>query len=239
MPPMVQWLPGSTGKNSPWSRRWSLSCCRVTPGSIRQSMSSGLTSWIATMRDRSSEMPCRTGFTWPSRLVPAPKAVTGTPCWWQSATSRLTSSVVSAKATASGSVRRRLVLAAAVLLPHRLRRGQAFAENLAGGGDDRVHRSRGDGVHGVSLPCPGCPVGLPPTHRRRRLPDRSGPARASRSGRYLRPAPAGGEEADSCLAVGVASWPIARRAAQSEASPPAPTALPPRRGVHAPVVARR
>ena len=104
MPPMVQWLPGSTGKNKPWSRRKSLSCCRVTPGSIRQSMSSGLTSWILVMRARSRLMPCRTGLTCPSRLVPAPNAVTGTPCWWQSTSRRLTSSVVSAKTTASGRV---------------------------------------------------------------------------------------------------------------------------------------
>ena len=49
-------------------------------------------------------MPARTGFTWPSSEVPAPNGVTATPCWWQSVRMRLTSSVVSTKATASGSV---------------------------------------------------------------------------------------------------------------------------------------
>jgi hypothetical protein len=67
-------------------------------------MSAALTSSMLAMRDRSSERPARTGFTWPSRLVPAPKGVTATPCAWHSARMRLTSSVVSAKATQSGSV---------------------------------------------------------------------------------------------------------------------------------------
>ena len=56
------------------------------------------------MPERSSEMPPRTGFTCPSRLVPAPKGVTGTPWWWHRASRRLTSSVVCTKATASGGV---------------------------------------------------------------------------------------------------------------------------------------
>ena len=103
MPPMVQAeVPGSTGKNSPRSRRWVFSCSRVTPASTRQSMSGWLTSSTRFIRDRSSVMPPRTGVTWPSSDVPAPHGTTGTRSAWHSAISRHASSVVSMNATASG-----------------------------------------------------------------------------------------------------------------------------------------
>ena len=42
MPPSEASAPGSIGKNTPWSRRCSLSCLRVTPGSMTQSRSSAM-----------------------------------------------------------------------------------------------------------------------------------------------------------------------------------------------------
>ena len=54
------------------------------------------------MRDRSRLMPPRTGVTCPSSDVPAPNGTTGTPCWWQMASTRPASSDVSMNATASG-----------------------------------------------------------------------------------------------------------------------------------------
>ena len=42
MPPSEASAPGSSGKNRPWSRRCSLSCLRVMPGSTTQSRSCGV-----------------------------------------------------------------------------------------------------------------------------------------------------------------------------------------------------
>ena len=53
--------PGSIGKNRPVSRRWSLSCLRVTPASTRQSRSSALTSRIRFIAARSMETPPSSG----------------------------------------------------------------------------------------------------------------------------------------------------------------------------------
>src|SRR5580658_5877896 len=57
MPPSEASAPGSIGKKRPLSRRCSLSCLRVTPGSTTQSRSSALTVVTAFMRVRSSETP--------------------------------------------------------------------------------------------------------------------------------------------------------------------------------------
>src|SRR6185437_1071765 len=57
MPPSEASAPGSMGKKRPLSRRCSLSCLRVTPGSTTQSRSSALTASTLFMRERSSETP--------------------------------------------------------------------------------------------------------------------------------------------------------------------------------------
>ena len=57
MPPSEASAPGSIGKNRPWSRRYSLSCLRVTPGSTTQSRSSAWTASMRFMRVRSIDMP--------------------------------------------------------------------------------------------------------------------------------------------------------------------------------------
>ena len=103
MPPSVASAPGSTAKNSPsWPSRFS-SAIRCTPAWTRQSRSSALSSSTASIAVRSSETPPWTGSTWPSSELPAPNGITGTPCSEQMRRIAATSSVLCAKATASGS----------------------------------------------------------------------------------------------------------------------------------------
>src|SRR5690606_29631370 len=86
----------------PMSRRWALSCLRVTPGSTTASKSSALTVTMRFMRVRSSDMPPFSGMVCPSIDDPAPNGVTGTPCSKQAATTRCTSASLSAWTTACG-----------------------------------------------------------------------------------------------------------------------------------------
>src|SRR5207342_23454 len=102
MPPMLAFAPGSIGKNSPWSRRYSFSCSRRTPASTTQSKSPLLTATILVIRLRPSDTPPCTASVLPSTEVPAPYAMTGTPASRQRFTASTTSSVDSAKITASG-----------------------------------------------------------------------------------------------------------------------------------------
>jgi len=102
MPPMEASAPGSMGKNSPMSRRCSLSCLRVTPGSTTTSRSSAWTATIRFIREVSTEMPPKGALTWPSSEEPVPKGMTGTS--WAAAIliTATQSSVDSAKTTTSG-----------------------------------------------------------------------------------------------------------------------------------------
>src|SRR5581483_940184 len=102
MPPSDASAPGSIGKNRPWSRRYSLSCLRVMPGSMTQSRSSAWTASTRFMSRKSSEMPPRGALTWPSSEVPAPNGMTGTRSAAHSRTTCCTSSVVCGNTTASG-----------------------------------------------------------------------------------------------------------------------------------------
>ena len=98
------------------------------------------------MRDRSSVIPPRTGVTWPSSEVPAPKGTTGTPCWWQRARRRAASSPrLDERDGVRQDVRLR-VLAVAVLLAERVVGGDPLAEEVAGVGDDGVDGSGHGGV---------------------------------------------------------------------------------------------
>src|SRR3984957_14339998 len=102
MPPSEASAPGSIGKNKPLSRRCSLSCLRVTPGSTTQSRSSALTARTLFMRERSSETPPCGALTWPSSDEPIPKGTIGASWRAQSLVRSITSSLVSANTTASG-----------------------------------------------------------------------------------------------------------------------------------------
>jgi hypothetical protein len=75
---------------------------RVTPGSTTQSKSSAWTATILFIRDTSTEMPPAGALRWPSSDEPVPKAMTGVRCVAQTRTISATSSVLSAKITASG-----------------------------------------------------------------------------------------------------------------------------------------
>ena len=102
MPPSVAFAPGSSGKNSPSARSSSFSRSRVTPASTRQSKSPWLTDRMRSIRVMSIETPPARASTCPSRELPAPKGITGTPCAWQAARMAETSSVLSGQATRSG-----------------------------------------------------------------------------------------------------------------------------------------
>ena len=153
--------PGSIGKNRPWSRRYSLSCLRVTPGSTTQSRSSAWTARTRFMSRKSSETPPCGALTWPSSEVPVPNGMTGTRCARADAHDLL---------HVLGRLRkhhrvRRLVLdpgeGVAVLLAHRLRGHEPVAEPWR-----RAPRSRPRSPSGcapraassataMSLSCPG------------------------------------------------------------------------------------
>src|SRR5215471_14043004 len=102
MPPSEASAPGSIGKNRPWSRKYSFSALRVTPGSITQSRSSAWTSSTLFMSRRSMQMPPAGALTWPSSEVPVPNAMTGTPCLAQIRTVSWMSDVSCAITTPSG-----------------------------------------------------------------------------------------------------------------------------------------
>ena len=102
MPPSEASAPGSIGKNSPLSRKCSLSALRVMPGSMTQSRSSACTASTRFMSRKSRQMPPRGALTWPSSDVPVPKATTGTRCLAHSRTISCTSSVACGNTTASG-----------------------------------------------------------------------------------------------------------------------------------------
>ena len=102
MPPSEASAPGSIGKNRPWSRRYSLSCLRVTPGSITQSRSSACTVSTLFMSRKSTQTPPSGALIWPSSEVPVPNAITGTLCLAQMRTVCCTSAVDCGNTTASG-----------------------------------------------------------------------------------------------------------------------------------------
>src|SRR3954462_8130997 len=102
MPPRVHSAPGSTGKNKPVPRRWLLSCWRVTPACTVTSMSPGRTSSTLFIRLTSRLTPPYGALTCPSSEVPPPKGMIGVLCRAHALTIAATSSVDSAKHTASG-----------------------------------------------------------------------------------------------------------------------------------------
>src|SRR6516165_8231521 len=59
MPPSEASAPGSIGKNTPVSRKYSLSCLRVMPGSMTQSRSSACTASTRFMSRNSRQTPPR------------------------------------------------------------------------------------------------------------------------------------------------------------------------------------
>ncbi len=141
MPPMVQAdVPGSTGKNSPRSRRCVFNCSRVTPASTRQSMSGWLTSRIrGHPRQVERDAAAHRRHVALQRGAGAPRHdgdVLG----------------VAQRQQAGGFVRgfderdrvgqdRRLgVLAVRVVVPQRRVGGDAVAQEVAGGGDDGLDR---------------------------------------------------------------------------------------------------
>src|SRR4051812_230615 len=102
MPPSDASAPGSSGKNRPWSRRCSLSCLRVMPGSTTQSRSCAFTASTLFMSRKSTDTPPRGALMWPSSEVPVPNGMTGTRCAAQMRTIVWTSAVVCGNTTASG-----------------------------------------------------------------------------------------------------------------------------------------
>src|SRR6478609_3005669 len=102
MPPSDASAPGSSGKNRPWSRRCSLSCLRVMPGSTTQSRSCAFTASTLFMSRKSTDTPPKGALMWPSSEVPVPKGITGTRCAAQMRTIAWTSAVVCGNTTASG-----------------------------------------------------------------------------------------------------------------------------------------
>src|SRR3954453_8318776 len=102
MPPSDASAPGSSGKNRPWSRRCSLSCLRVMPGSTTQSRSCAFTASTLFMSRKSTDTPPRGALIWPSSEVPVPNGMTGTRCAAQMRTIVWTSAVVCGNTTASG-----------------------------------------------------------------------------------------------------------------------------------------
>src|SRR3954447_3590373 len=102
MPPSDASAPGSSGKNRPWSRRCSLSCLRVIPGSTTQSRSCAFTASTLFMSRKSTDTPPRGALMWPSSEVPVPNGMTGTRCAAQMRTIAWTSSVACGNTTASG-----------------------------------------------------------------------------------------------------------------------------------------
>src|SRR5215813_2921848 len=102
MPPSEASAPGSSGKNRPWSRKCSLSCLRVMPGSTTQSRSCAFTASTRFMSRKSIDTPPYGALMWPSSEVPVPKGMTGTRSLAQMRTMSCTSPVVCGKTTASG-----------------------------------------------------------------------------------------------------------------------------------------
>ena len=102
MPPSEASAPGSIGKNTPWSRRYSLSALRVMPGWTTQSRSSACTASTWFMSRTSIETPPCGALTWPSSEVPVPNGMIGTRCAAQIRTISCTSSVDCGNTTASG-----------------------------------------------------------------------------------------------------------------------------------------
>src|SRR6516165_6472849 len=102
MPPSEASAPGSSGKNRPWSRKCSLSCLRVMPGSTTQSRSCAFTASTRFMSRKSIDTPPWGALMWPSSEVPVPKEMTGTRRLAQMRTMSCTSSVACGKTTASG-----------------------------------------------------------------------------------------------------------------------------------------
>ena len=102
IPPREASAPGSTGKNSPVSRRCAFSCLRVTPAWTVHSMSSTLTSSTASICAVLRATPPRRKARWPSRLVSAPVEASATRSSVHTSTHRATSSVERGKATRSG-----------------------------------------------------------------------------------------------------------------------------------------
>ena len=142
MPPSEASAPGSIGKNRPWSRRYSLSCLRVMPGSTTQSRSSACTASTRFMSRKSIETPPYGALIWPSSEVPVPNAITGTRCWAQMRTICCTSAC---RLREHDRVRR-LVRdprgGVGVLLAHRRRRDDAVAERRRQRGDRFRRRPR-------------------------------------------------------------------------------------------------
>ena len=103
IPPSVASAPGSTGKKSPNWPAAAFSAERGTPACTSACRSSARTSRIRVIRVRSRLIPPRSGIVFPSRLVPAPNGVTAIPRSFAKRSTAATSSVVSAKTTASGS----------------------------------------------------------------------------------------------------------------------------------------
>jgi hypothetical protein len=102
IPPSEASAPGSTGKNSPCERNSAFSRTRRTPACTRQSNAAGDTSRMASIRDRSTQMPPWIAATCPSTEVPAPNGTIGTLASRHSATMAATSSVLWGNATPSG-----------------------------------------------------------------------------------------------------------------------------------------
>src|SRR5437764_107069 len=80
MPPSEASAPGSIGKNSPWSRKCSLSSLRVTPGSTTQSRSCAVTCKTRFMSRKSIDTPPKGALTWPSSEVPVANGMIATRC---------------------------------------------------------------------------------------------------------------------------------------------------------------
>ena len=130
MPPSEASAPGSIGKNRPWSRRCSLSCLRVTPGSTTQSRSSAWTARTRFMSRRSIETPPNGALTWPSSEVPVPNgddrhAMRARRCARSAARPRS----ICGNTTASGGWFATQVSGVAVLLAHRLRGDEPVADD--------------------------------------------------------------------------------------------------------------
>ena len=104
IPPIAAFAPGSIGKKTPSSLRYSFNCSLVTQACTLQSKSSAFTLNILFIFSKEIVIPFSLPTTFPSNEVPVPKGTTGILCWLHKLNIFETSSLVSGKTTAFDSI---------------------------------------------------------------------------------------------------------------------------------------
>ena len=100
MPPIAAFAPGSIGKKTPSSLKYSFNCSLVTQAWTLQSKSPALTLKILFIFSKEIVIPLSFPTTFPSKDVPVPKGTTGILCSLHKLNIFETSSFVSGKTTA-------------------------------------------------------------------------------------------------------------------------------------------